>query len=324
MTSIFVKSEFAPLKRVVLAQSEFAFAAVNNGVDDEFLTAESLELYKGVDIDGKNYKDIFPERQQAWQEERANLKKVLEKYGVEVLLPRMLTDYEKELGHADGYSNFFTRDPFFTVGNMLIEGSLRFPHRRNEILPVRNILVEEANKHRCLYVSTPKPDISLGHDSEEGPFLEGGDVLVLDKTIYVGNSGLASNSNGVQWLKNLTNNFGYEVIEVPLHHTILHLDCALSIVREGLIIACEEAFLNGIPEQFKHWDKINVTLEQASHLATNGLPINDHVYITDYEFDFIGAALETRGIKVEYIDFKISRSFGGSFRCSTQPLLRNE
>ncbi|WP_042477329.1 dimethylarginine dimethylaminohydrolase family protein [Bacillus ndiopicus] len=324
MNNIFVKSEFAPLKRVVLAQSEFAFAANNTGTDEDFLTEESLELYKNADVNGKNYKEVFPERQKAWEEERANLKKVLEKYDVEVLLPRMLTDYEKEIGYEDGYSNFFTRDPFFTIGNMLIEGSLRFPHRRNEVLPVRHILAEEANKYSCIYVSIPKPDISSGLDSEDGPFLEGGDVLVLDKTIYVGNSGLASNSNGVQWLKNLTSNFGYEVIEVPLHHTILHLDCALSIVREGLIIICEEAFLDGIPKQFKNWDKINVTLEQASRLATNGLPINDQVYITDFEFDFIGAELEQRGIKVEYIDFKISRSFGGSFRCSTQPLLRIE
>ncbi|WPK13383.1 arginine deiminase family protein [Lysinibacillus louembei] len=324
MTSIFVKSEFAPLQRVVLAQSEFAFPAVSNRIDEEFLTEESIALYKTVDVEGKNYKEVFPDRQKAWEEERANLKKILEKHGVEVLLPRMLTDYEKEIGYEDGYSNFFIRDPFFTVGNMLIEGSLRFPHRRNEVLPARNILVEEANQNSCLYIAIPKPDISLGSDSEQGPFLEGGDVLVLDQTIYVGNSGLASNSNGVQWLSNLTSNFGYQVIEVPLHHTILHLDCALSIVREGLIIICEEAFLNGIPEQFKNWDQIHVTLEQASRLATNGLPINDHVYITDYEFDFIGAELEKRGIKVEYIDFQISRSFGGSFRCSTQPLLRNE
>ncbi|GLC86908.1 dimethylarginine dimethylaminohydrolase family protein [Lysinibacillus piscis] len=324
MSSIFVKSEFAPLKRVVMAQSEFAFSQHNDGSDDSFLTEESLELYKSVDVDGKNFRDVFPERQQAWEMERANLKKLLEKYHVEVMMPRMLTDYEKELGKEDGYSNFFVRDPFFTIGHLLIEGSLRFPHRRNEILPVRNLLATEANQQQCFYVSIPKPDISNGPDAEEGPFLEGGDVLVLDKTIYVGNSGLASNSNGVQWLTNLVRNFDYQVIEVPLHHTILHLDCALSIVRDGLIIVCEDAFLNGLPEQFKNWEKINVTLEQAARLATNGLPINDNVYITDYEFDFIGTELEKRGITVEYIDFKISRSFGGSFRCSTQPLLRRE
>ncbi|WP_246258514.1 hypothetical protein [Kroppenstedtia pulmonis] len=48
---------------------------------------------------------------------------------VEVIVPRLLTDYEKEIGKEDGYSNFFVRDPFFTIGHFLIEGSLRFPHR---------------------------------------------------------------------------------------------------------------------------------------------------------------------------------------------------
>lgn len=324
MNNIFVKNEFAPLKRVVLAQSEFGFPLKEDSSDEEFLTEESRDLYKGKDTLGKNYKEVFPERQKEWEDERENLKKVLEKYNVEVMVPRLLTDYEKEIGKEDGYSNFFVRDPFFTIGDFLIEGSLRFPHRRNEILPVRNLLEMESEENRCLYVSVPKPDISKGQDSEDGPFLEGGDVLVLDKTIFVGNSGLASNKNGISWLRNLISNFGYKVVEIPLHHTILHLDCAISLVREGLMIVCEEALLDGIPEQFKDWDKIYVTLDDSSRLATNGLPINESVYIIDYEFKFIGDELEKRGVKVEYVDFKISRSFGGSFRCSTQPLLRND
>ncbi|WP_232510152.1 hypothetical protein [Paenibacillus crassostreae] len=57
----------------------------------------------------------------------------------------------------------------------------------------------ESNENKCLYLSIPKPDISKGQYSEEGPFLEGGDVLVLDKTIFVGRSGLASNENGIRW-----------------------------------------------------------------------------------------------------------------------------
>lgn len=322
MSNVYVRSEFAPLKRVVMAQSEYAFPSQEDLGDEEFLTEESRDLYREQDILGKNYKEVFPERQKEWEGERENLKKVLEKYNVEVIMPRLLTDYEKEIGKEDGYSNFFVRDPFFTIGHFLIEGSLRFPHRRNEILPVRNILAMESKENKCLYLSVPKPDISKGKCSEDGPFLEGGDVIVLDKTIFVGRSGLASNKNGIRWLGNLVSNFGYKVVEVPLHRKILHLDCAISLVREGLIIVCEEALIDGIPEQFKGWDKIYVTLEDSSRLATNGLPINENVYITDLEFKFIGDELEKRGIKVEYVDFKISRSFGGSFRCSTQPLLR--
>lgn len=323
MNNIFVESEFAPLKRVVMAQSEVAFPVKIDPEEVKFLAEEESDLYSGKDISGKNYKDVFPDKQKMWEEERENLKKVLEKYHVEVTVPRLLTDYEKELGKEDGYSNFFVRDPFFTIGHFLIEGSLRFPHRRNEVLPVRDILVTESNKNECLYLSIPKPDISKGPKSEDGPFLEGGDILVLNKTIFVGRSGLASNENGIKWLERLVGHYGYEVVEVPLHPTILHLDCALSLVREGLMIVCEDALLKGIPKQLKDWDKINVTLEDASKLATNGLPINENVYITDREFKFIGEELEKRGMTVEYVDYKISRSFGGAFRCSTQPLFRS-
>ncbi|MEY2373636.1 hypothetical protein [Lysinibacillus capsici] len=52
MTNIFVKSEFAPLKRVVMAQSEFAFPAKEAPTDDEFLTEETLALYASVDTLG--------------------------------------------------------------------------------------------------------------------------------------------------------------------------------------------------------------------------------------------------------------------------------
>lgn len=322
MNQIYVKSEFAPLKRVVMAQSEFAFPTKGVLEEAEFLTKESRVLYSTKNILGKNYKEAFPERQKAWEAERENLKKVLEKYDIEVLAPRFLTNYEKEIGKEDGYSNFFVRDPFFTIGQFLIEGSLRFPHRRNEILPVRNLLISESKENKCFYLSIPKPDISNGLDDEVGPFLEGGDILVLNDTLFVGNSGLASNKSGINWLKNLVSNFGYQVVEVSLHHKILHLDCAISLVRDGLMIVCEEALLEGIPEQFKNWDKIFVTLADASKLATNGLPINEQVYITDPQFKFIGDELEKRGVTVEYIDFSISRSFGGSFRCTTQPLLR--
>lgn len=320
---IMVKSEFAPLKKVVLAQSEFIFPErEDSNNDDTFLAEESLDLYANVDTAGKDYKDVFPERQEQWEKERDEFKKVLEKYGVEVLLPRLLTEQEREIGKEYGCCNFFVRDPFFTIGSSIIEGSLRFLHRRNEILPIRDTLATEAYNSDAFYLSVPKPDISEGLHAEAGPFLEGGDILVLDKTIFVGNSGQASNHNGYLWLKSYLSHWGYEVIEVPLKKEVLHLDCALSLVREGLMIVCEEAFLNGIPEQLRNWDKISVPYKDIAYLAINGLPINESTYVLDPQFDYIAEQLKARGITVEYVDFRISRSFGGSFRCSTQPLIR--
>lgn len=321
--TIYVESEFAPLRKVVLTQSEFVFPCEEDDADDyAFLPEEILDLYEGIDIAGKDYREVFPERQYRWEQERENLKKVLEKYGVQVLRPRLLTDYEKEVNRQRGSSNFFVRDPFFTIGSSVIEGSLRLFHRRNEILPIRNVLIEETYGSDAYYVAVPQADISGGIYSDAGPFLEGGDVLVLGKTIFVGNSGLASNHNGYLWLKSYLSHWDYQVIEVPLRKDVLHLDCALSLVREGLMIVCEEVLPNGIPEPLKDWDRINVSARDVAYLAVNGLPVNEQVYITDTKFEGIAAELERRNIHVELVDFEISRSLGGSFRCSTQPLER--
>lgn len=319
---VFVENEFAPLQKVVLTVSEFGFPKAIRSEELRFLPDSDRES-NNANL-GKDFAEVYPEQQQAWELERTNFAAVLEKYKVEVLRPRHLTALEKELGAEDGYANFFVRDPFFTVGNTVIEGSLRFLQRRNEILPIRDIFEAHVYPEDCLYVAAPRPAVHDHADLADwhGPFIEGGDVLVYGKQLFVGNSGLASNSLGIRWLSKLLKPYGYQVEEVRLHPDILHLDCALGLIREGLMVVCEDAFLDGLPEQLKQWDKINVTLTEAGQLATNGLPINPDVYVTDPEFKHIGDKLSNYGIQVEYVDFQISRSFGGSFRCSTQPLLR--
>lgn len=321
---VFVESEFSPLKRVVLAESEFATPErPMSAFDSEFLTQEAQDLF--INEPGKNHAESYPERQGLWEAERRSFQQVLERYGVEVLHPRKLTEAEKEANRADGYSNFFVRDPFFTVGNVVVESSMRFLHRRQEVLPVREIMKERVMPASCLYVAVPQPEVVAKDDFTlgAGPFLEGGDVIVLGKHVFVGSSGLASNHFGAEWLRKLLTPFGYTVEQVRLKSNVLHLDCAMGLVREGLMIACESVFLDGVPELFRKWDKIPVTEVETSLLATNGLPINEGVYVLDPYFSHIGEQLEQKGVKVEAVDFAITRSFGGSFRCSTQPLNRS-
>lgn len=319
---IFVENEFAKLRKVVLAESEFGFPQEPRAQDLKFLDASAIR--ENFENRGKDYAEAFPEQQLQWQNERDELYNVLRKYDVEVIRPRKLTPEEKLAAGPNGYANFFVRDPFFTIGHHVIEGSLRMLHRRNEIFPVRAVLEQEVYREDCQYVAVPQPALMPLNAAThgKGPFLEGGDVLVLGKQVLVGVSGLASNELGIEWLKKLLHPLGYSVELVPLHPEILHLDCALGFVKPGLAVLCEEAFLNGVPALLRNWKKIPVTLDEAKNLATNGLPVSSDVYITDPQFKNIGSLIEQEGVKVEYVDFSISRSFGGSFRCSTQPLLR--
>ncbi|GLZ78598.1 amidinotransferase [Actinorhabdospora filicis] len=320
MTDVHVESEFAPLRTVVLARCELAVPAPPPGSPELRFLREGAAERNSL---GRDLREADPARHAAWEREREAFGAVLAAHGVEVLRPRLLTEEEKRTG-TDGYANFFSRDPFFTVGGHVIEGSLRLRHRRREILPIRDILDERVLPADCSYVAVPRPGIATAGGDEPGPFLEGGDVLVLGKRVFVGASGLASNERGARWLRKLLEPRGYTVELVPLHDHILHLDCALGLIREGLLVHCPEAMPGGLPESLRGWDAVTVTFDQATSLATNGLPITPGVYVTDPEFAFLGDRLAEHGVRVEYVDFAITRSFGGSFRCSTQALLRRE
>lgn len=319
-SGVYVESEFAPLKKVILSRSEVTDSFLP--ASENYVSPDEMEAL-GAEIQGDYvYIPANEENMKQMEEERNNLADILEKYGVEVLWPRKLTDAEiasatKTDGptHGSGLSNCFSRDPFIVVGDHVIEANFRKEYRRFEALTARDLFPEGSS-----YVALPVADIS---DSEAGPFLEGGDVIVYHKQVFVGNSGYGSNTAGIEWLRNYLAPYGYEVIEVKLQGNILHLDCAMSLVKEGLMIVCEESFADGIPEAFKDWDRITVPEKDAEHLAINGLPVNPEVYITDVAFkDTIGKELEDRGITVEYLDFSATRYNYGSVHCSIQPVLR--
>ncbi|WP_420880807.1 dimethylarginine dimethylaminohydrolase family protein [Rhodococcus sp. (in: high G+C Gram-positive bacteria)] len=273
---------------------------------------------------GRDHADAFPERQRRWEAERDELCALFTRYGIEVLRPRLLNDAEKRAAGSNGYADFFVRDPWFTVGDVVIEGSLRLPHRRLEVLASREILTGRVLDGRCSYVALPQPGVpsSAAAGSGAGPFLEGGDVLVHEDHVYVGNSGLASDELGIRWLRKLLGPLGYTVEEVPLAPKFLHLDCAVGLIREGLAVVCPAALPDGLPERLRDWTLIEITERDGMHLGTNGLPISPEVYVTDPEFRHIGDRIAHHGVTVEYVDFAVTRSFGGAFRCTTQVLRR--
>ena len=320
---VHVESEFARLRSVVLAQSEFR--APDMPPPPEELAFLPPQVRAEMDqLLGRDFGAAFPERQIAWEAEREALGTMLARNGVEVHRPRLLNPAEKAFVGGQGYANFFARDPFFTVGPVLVEANLRFAHRRIEVLPARDLLIKRAEASQCTYVALPQPALPDETGESAGPFLEGGDVLVLGRQVFVGHSGLASNPAGARWLANLLGPLGYSVELVPLRPDILHLDCALSLVRDRLMVVCEEAFLEGIPQAFADWDRVPVALSDVELLAANGLPISADVYVTDPAFRAVGDQLAARGITVEYVDLAITRSLGGSFRCSTQAFWRED
>ena len=80
---------------------------------------------------------------------------------------------------------------------------------------------------------------------EEPGTLDGGDVLQVGTTLYVGRSG-RTNAEGIRQLRGLVAPRGWIVVPVPLHH-VLHLKSAVTALPDGTIIAADESLLDTSP-----------------------------------------------------------------------------
>jgi dimethylargininase len=80
---------------------------------------------------------------------------------------------------------------------------------------------------------------------EEPGTLDGGDVLEVGRTLYVGR-GARTNSEGIRQLRRRVAPHGYTVVPVPLNR-VLHLKSAVTALPDGTIIAADPALLDTSP-----------------------------------------------------------------------------
>src|SRR4051794_41069214 len=78
---------------------------------------------------------------------------------------------------------------------------------------------------------------------EEPGTLDGGDVLSVGKTLYVGRGG-RTNEEGIRELGELVASREYGVVTVPLHG-VLHLKSAVTALPDGTLIAADGALVDG-------------------------------------------------------------------------------
>ena len=266
------------------------------------------------------------------ENENLALINILRSLGVKVLRPKEITvDFIKKNYGSDvlvnGFSQDFPRDNLAIIGNNLIELNLRTPLRKVDISGFKELLIDKGTKGNVRWFSMPHTEL-LAQPGPDTPLLEGGDVIVLGKTILVGNTqnpSVGSNEAGYKWLKNVLGG-DYHVVRVPLNASVLHLDCVLSVPRKGLAIVCKEAFVDGMPDPIKGWDLIKVNMEDVQRLAVNGIPVDAANYIMSFnqhnDNRHLQSELEKRGIKVYRVFFGTHNGQGGSLRCATQPLVR--
>jgi dimethylargininase len=149
---------------------------------------------------------------------------------------------------------------------------------------------------------------TLAHITAPGS-LEGGDVLRIDRTLYVGLS-TRTNAEGIRQLTQLLAPHNYKVIAVPVTGC-LHLKSAVTYLGRNILLANRAWF---DPALFTDYSRIDVSPEE-SH-AANALPLNNTV-IFPASFPRTRTRIESAGFHVTPLDISELQKAESGLTCSS-------
>jgi len=322
---IMVHHEWGALKEVVVGVPNVRVPTKIAEAPKRFLPDSSIEyLEKNA---GKRLEECDPELNAKFTAQVNAIIKILKGRGIVVhQLKKHLPSEEAFLAEMnDTVMQTYPRDPMLVIGTKFIETAMYEPNRRKERFAVRRTVGDRLAHSNARIVSMPEPEPFPADENGKygpGPFLEGGDVFLLGRDIYVGNTGNASNTAGIRWLQNCLGD-EYRVHEIPLSSHFLHLDCVLATPRPGLAIICREAFVQGIPDFLDGWKLIDVSAEDAEQkLGCNGFVLDDKTMIVGEDMPELAKALRSEGTTVITTPIDGIHWQGGGFRCWHHPLVR--
>jgi len=317
VTSSFgVHHEWGKLHEVVIGISPAEDFVVFHEISQRWLLPEGEAFSRKHK--GQRLIDVDPEKAQRIDRQVEALAELVARQGVKVHRPERLQGEERTFLAPNGEgAQLFARDGVIVIGHHAIEGSLRLKCRQRERYGLRPVIQQAVARHGAQWSSVP-----LGSPAcVDGPFLEGGDTLLNGHEIYVGMSGCASDMAGIDWLQALLGE-RYRVIPVALRSNVLHLDCALALIRPGLVVYCPEKLIDGLPMALRGWDAVTVSTDEANKLATNGLILEEGRIIVDADNQRVIEELRKRRMDVIPLPFDGPISTGGGLRCAHHPLWR--
>jgi N-dimethylarginine dimethylaminohydrolase len=267
---------------------------------------------------GRRLIDVDADWAQRIERQVDALAELVAREGVTVHRPQRLEGLERTFLAPNGEgAQLFPRDGMIVIGDHVIDASLRLLCRQRERYGLRPIIQQAVLQRRARWSSVPVGSPGC----VDGPFLEGGDTLLNGHEIYVGISGCASDLAGADWLQALLGE-KYRVIPVAMKSNVFHLDCAMALIKPGLLVHCPLKLIDGLPMSLRDWDKIDVSIDEANRLATNGLVLEEGRVIIDADNTRVIEELHKRKIDVIPLPFDGPVSTGGGLRCAHHPLLR--
>ena len=269
--------------------------------------------------------EVMPERWHKTVEQLEQLAALYESNGVQVYRPRPYSEEETEyLAHLQpGHSLLYPADPVYTLGKRYFELNIRRAYRRKEVFPLREIVAPMISSDaEASHVVMPAPQPFEPSSGGPGPYLEGGDIICYQNHVFVGESDIASNRAGTDWLEShITPE--YQMHRMPMKGTVLHLLGAMVLIREGLLILYRDELNCDLPEPLKDWDVIEISEAEARAYATVGVSLDDERYIIPAGLHRVNEELDRRGVQPIPIDFEHVGYWGGCVSCATQAISRD-
>jgi N-dimethylarginine dimethylaminohydrolase len=271
-------------------------------------------------FDAKSYESVilgnYPTEEAIYKEMSA-FEKVLLKYNVQVFRPWTL----------ENCNQVFARDVAFVIGDKIINSN---------IIPDRE---DEKEAYEVIYDQISYNKI---YNLPEKAHVEGGDVVLMNETVFVGLytkpdypqlKTARTNLYAYNFLKEICPEKTFIPIELKKHDTnpregVLHLDCTFMPVGNGKAILYPDGFLNKnnyhmLVEMFGKNNIFEITKEEMYYMNTNIFSISPTVVVSELNFTRLNNQLEKEwGFTVERVPYFEISKMGGLLRCSTLPLIR--
>ena len=271
--------------------------------------------------DAKSYEAVnkgFYPRESDVIHEMNEVLAILQRYGVEVLRPAPL----------ENYNQIFARDVGFTIDNTFF---------------ISNLIPDRALETDA-FATSILPRIAQDHIERlpEEVHTEGGDILLYDDVLFVGTylgpdypdfKTARTNRYAIDYLRERFPRKHIVPLELRKHDqdprkSVLHLDCAFQPISKGRALIYKEGFLHKkdiglLEEVFGRDNLFAVTPEEAYYMNTNIFSLGPEAIISDQHFIRLNQFLRSAwGMTVEEAPYQEISKMGGLLRCSTMPLVR--
>lgn len=248
---------------------------------------------------------LAPVREE-YLEQQNQLIKILKKYNVQVLMSEKCNDSKYQM---------FIRDPFIVVDNKILIVCMKDKIRKLELNTIEKIL-DKIDDEKKVYLN-------------DDTIVEGGDIIIHNNFIFVGQNGNRTNKKGLEFIKETFGN-KYKIISLNMINPnkefipFVHLDCLFNPISSDTVILYKDGF---DAQSFEKIEKIfpniiYINSKEQDELASNVFSLGNKTVIMQERHSRLINILKNYGFKIEIMNKYNTIKETGYIRCLTCPLER--